>query len=219
MSECPRDDMRDRLPDLLHERLDPATRAEVARHVASCAACAEELELLRSMRRVLSTAPQVDAARIAAALAASRAAAPAEPNVRQLAPRAAPRAGRRAAWRIAAALVIAALGVSGWLLVHRLPGAPALPVAAAPSHVDSTAAAPTVVAARPRGPGHSHAVAAPPVPPSLLASRPGLVMDGGVTDLSDGDMRMLLQSLDSLSAVPDADPAPMSYQIDDGGVQ
>ena len=219
MSECPRDDMRDRLPDLLHERLDPATRAEVARHVASCAACAEELELLRSMRRALSTAPQVDAARIAAALAASRAAAPAEPNVRQLAPRAAPRAGRRAAWRIAAALVIAALGVSGWLLVHRLPGAPALPVAAAPSHVDSTAAAPTVVAARPRGPGHSHAVAAPQVPPSLLASRPGLVMDGGVTDLSDGDMRMLLQSLDSLSAVPDADPAPMSYQIDDGGVQ
>ena len=31
---------------------------------------------------------------------------------------------------------------------------------------------------------------------------------------------MLLQSLDSLTAIPDADPAPMSYQIgDDGGVQ
>jgi len=40
-----------------------------------------------------------------------------------------------------------------------------------------------------------------------------------VKDLSDGDVRVLLQSLDSLSTVPDADPAPMSYQIDDGGVR
>jgi len=43
MTDCPRGDMRDLLPDLVHEQLDAATRAEVARHVASCRACAEEL--------------------------------------------------------------------------------------------------------------------------------------------------------------------------------
>jgi len=120
------------------------------------------------------------------------------------------------AWRIAAAFVIAALGASGWVLLRRRPGMPALPVAAAPSHVDSAAAAPTVVAAQPHSPSHSRAVTTTPAQPKMLAST-GLVMDGGVKDLSDGDVRMLLQSLDSLSAMPDADPAPMSYQIDDDG--
>ena len=216
MTDCPRGDMRDLLPDLLHERLDAATRAEVARHVASCAACAEELELLRSMRRALSSAPHVDVARIAAAAAAPRGATPDAPNVRRLVVRTVRRADRRMAWRIAAAFVIAALGASGWVLVRGGPRTPALPVAAAPSHVDSAAAAPTVVAAQPHSPSHSRAVTTTPAQPKMLAST-GLVMDGGVKDLSDGDVRMLLQSLDSLSAMPDADPAPMSYQIDDDG--
>ncbi|HKV51622.1 MAG TPA: zf-HC2 domain-containing protein, partial [Gemmatimonadaceae bacterium] len=63
--------MRDLLPDLLNERLDAATRAEVARHVASCAECAAELELVRAMRSALAPAPRVDVARIAAAVSAS----------------------------------------------------------------------------------------------------------------------------------------------------
>jgi hypothetical protein len=42
-------------------------------------------------------------------------------------------------------------------------------------------------------------------------------MDGGVSDLSDGDVRLLLQSLDSLTAIPDAEPAAVSYPIDDDG--
>ncbi len=218
MSDCPRGDMRDLLPDLVHEQLDAATRAEVARHVASCAACAEELELLRSMRRALSPAADVDVGRIAEAVVASRVAARDLPNVRRLAVRAAPRADRRIAWRIAAAFVIAAAGASGWVLVRGRPGTPTRPVATAPSHVDSVTAPPTVVAAQPHSPRRSQAVTAAPAQPKMLAST-GLVMDGGVKDLSDGDVRVLLQSLDSLSTVPDADPAPMSYQIDDGGVR
>ena len=212
MTDCPRGDMRDLLPDLLHERLDAATRAEVARHVASCAECAAELELLRSMRSALSPAPRVDVRRIAAAVAAARG-APAPPDVRPLATAPAPRAGRRIAWRIAAALVVAALGLLTWVQTE---GGPPVVATAPPHHADSVPSAPAVVAARPDTPSHASATTATPAAPTMLASR-GLVMDGGVTDLSDGDVRLLLQSLDSLTAIPDADPSPMSYQLDDDG--
>ncbi|HKV51785.1 MAG TPA: hypothetical protein VJO52_11340, partial [Gemmatimonadaceae bacterium] len=94
-----------------------------------------------------------------------------------------------------------------------------LTVAAAPAHVDSASPAPPVAATPTAPPRHPAATAMPPNAPQMLASsgRHGLVMDGGVNDLSDGDVKVLLQSLDSLTAIPDADPAFMSYQIDDGG--
>ena len=213
MTKCTRDDMRDLLPDLLNARLDAAPRAEVTRHVASCAECAAELELLRSMRSALAPAPRLDVARIAAAVAASRG-TPAASDVRPLATAQPPRAGRRIAWRIAAALVVAALGLLTWVQTEG--GPPAVVATAPPHHADSVPSAPAVVAARPDTPSHASATTATPAAPKMLASR-GLVMDGGVTDLSDGDVRLLLQSLDSLTAIPDADPSPMSYQLDDDG--
>ena len=124
--------MRDRLPDLLNERLDAGERAEVARHVASCPDCAAELELLRSMRSALAPAPRVDVARIAAAVAAARGAAAAVPNVRPLATRASAADHRRTAWRIAAAFVVAALGVSVWAVTHRQPATMHVAVVQAP---------------------------------------------------------------------------------------
>lgn len=223
MSECPRDDMRDRLPDLLNERLDAATRAEVARHVASCAECAAELELLRSMRSALAPAPRVDVRRIAAAVAASRGAGAREADVIPLGVRQPSRFDRRLAWRIAAAFAVAAIGLGTWTLTHRQRApevvfgdhrpAPrrAQPVPAAPNFAAKQAAP----ASHPAPPTTTSSTA-----PQTLASTRGLVMDGGVTDLSDGDMKILLQSLDSLTAIPDADPAPMSYQLnDDGGAR
>ena len=217
MTQCTRDDMRDLLPDLLHDRLDAATRAEVTRHVAACAECEAELELLRSMRSALAPAPRVDVRRIAAAVAASRVAKQ-EPDVRPLGAPGAAAARRRVAWRIAAAFVVAALGLTTWMLSHRSTSEPPVIVAnVPPQHSDSVPPAPQVVAARPPTPRHPSPVTKPPAAvPERLASR-GLVMDGGVTDLSDGDMRQLLQSLDSLTAIPDADPAPMNYQLDDDG--
>lgn len=214
MTDCRRGDVRDFLPDLLHERLDAATRAEVTRHVASCAECAAELELLRSMRSALTPAPRVDVRQIAAAVAASRGAT-AEPGVRALGgPRLAP-VRRRVVWRIAAAFVVAALGLTTWMLSRQSPYSPPV-VATALQHADSIPAGPHVVAPQPPTPRDRRAVTTSPAAPRMLASR-GLVMDGGVTDLSDVDVRVLLQSLDSLTAIPDADPSPMSYQLDDDG--
>ena len=210
MTDCPRGDMRDLLPDLLNERLALGERAAAARHVASCPSCAAELELLRSMRAALSTAPRVDTARIAAAVALGA------PDVRPI--RAARGAWQRTLWRAAAALALVAAGLSGWLLTRQHGSAPA-PVMAS-GRAEST----TVAVVTPPPPAPAAVPAHARAQPSGLtgrtfasAARHGLVMDGGVGDLSDGDVRLLLQSLDSLTAVPDADPAPMSYQIDDDG--
>ena len=226
MTECIRDDMRDRLPDLLNERLDAATRAEVTRHVASCAACAAELELLRSMRSALAPAPRVDVRRIAAAVAVARGATPAAPDVRPLGTRRVASGSRRIGWRIAAAVVAAAVGLGAWAVTHRQPANTYAVVHQAPPHADSMPAAPTEAANPPAAPEHPAAVVktpatttSPAANPKMLAStgHHGLVMDGGVSDLSDGDVRLLLQSLDSLTAIPDAEPAAVSYPIDDDG--
>jgi anti-sigma factor RsiW len=66
MVDCPRDDIRDLLPDLVHDQLEPEARARVERHVAECDECAAELELLRSLRATVFATPEVDADRIAA---------------------------------------------------------------------------------------------------------------------------------------------------------
>lgn len=74
MDDCQNGEMRDLLPDLLHDRLDPAERRAAEAHLASCALCREELELLRGMHRALhgGRAPAVAVGDIVAALPAYR---------------------------------------------------------------------------------------------------------------------------------------------------
>ncbi len=80
MSDCMNAEMRDLLPDLAAERLSGAERTRVASHVASCPACAGELELLSAARRVMSHGvPAIDVARVVAALPKPPAAAEAKP--------------------------------------------------------------------------------------------------------------------------------------------
>jgi hypothetical protein len=67
MSECSNGEMRELLPDLLHEHLQPAARARVQTHVDVCAACRAELALLARVRSG-SPAPRLDASRLAAAI-------------------------------------------------------------------------------------------------------------------------------------------------------
>jgi hypothetical protein len=78
MVDCTRDDIRDLLPDLVHDQLGPAERARVEQHLAECAECAAELKLLRSMRAHAFATPEIDVDRIAAAVRASMSASNAE---------------------------------------------------------------------------------------------------------------------------------------------
>jgi len=68
MSDCSNIEIREALPELLHGRLDAIQAAKVREHVARCAECAAELELLDRVQRVYSTAPAVNSAAIVAAL-------------------------------------------------------------------------------------------------------------------------------------------------------
>jgi hypothetical protein len=79
MVDCTRDDIRDLLPDLVHDQLGPAERARVEQHLAECADCAAELKLLRSLRASAFVTPDVNVDGIAAAVRASMAESAADP--------------------------------------------------------------------------------------------------------------------------------------------
>jgi anti-sigma factor RsiW len=69
MIDCPNGEIRDRLPDYLHERgLPEAIRAEVSAHVTACPACSAELALLRELHGSMQVVPTVDVGKIVAAL-------------------------------------------------------------------------------------------------------------------------------------------------------
>jgi hypothetical protein len=71
MSDCPNVTMREMLPELMHNRLAADARAQVEAHVASCAECRAELELLRRVRGA-APSPRIDAARIVANISGYR---------------------------------------------------------------------------------------------------------------------------------------------------
>jgi len=70
MTECRSPELQDLLPDYAAELLDEAQMARVAGHVASCAPCADDLQLLRVVQRLRPAVSTPDVARIVAALPA-----------------------------------------------------------------------------------------------------------------------------------------------------
>src|SRR5205823_10753028 len=97
----PNAEIRDRLPELLHERLDVETRAVVLSHVEACAACRAELALLRELRGA-TEGPRVDAEAIARAVVSRTAGAGQRARAR--------RQFSWSDWRVAAAITVIALG-------------------------------------------------------------------------------------------------------------
>src|SRR5688572_16602655 len=109
MTDCPNAEIRDLLPDLVHGTLAGAERQRVEQHIASCAECAAEAALIRLARTALRpTGPSIDAGRIAARI-----------------PRYAPSRSRvplRTAWRIAASILVLAVGAKTFDLVRTQSG-------------------------------------------------------------------------------------------------
>lgn len=198
MIDCPNGMMRDRLPDLLHGRLDAAERAEVEAHVRGCAECEAELALLAELRTSLRTAPAVNTAAIVAALPAP----PARASIR------ADRT-RWSHWRAAAAIALVAGGTS--LVVMRSsqeqsPVAQPATVATAHPTESATVVAPVAVARPATGApspvpeqrvASSHSGEAPTVRPRELA-----VGVASVAELSDQELSALLSDMESLDATP-----------------
>ncbi len=187
MIDCPDGDVRDVLPDFVNERLGALARADVERHLASCAACRDEVELLRGLRATLRRTPVVDVGAIAAAIPPYRA-----PVGR----------GWATGWRTAAAIAaIAVGGASIALLRDDVPNdreAVSGPVAQAPTPRVDPAPASDVPPATPAPRGDP---ATDPAPPAVRARELALA-GASIGDLSDVELSALLADLESLEALP-----------------
>lgn len=178
MNDCGNAIMRDRLPDLLHERLGDRERAELEAHLAVCADCRTERELLRATAAALIVGRPVDSAVIARALPA---------RIRD-------RTRRRVWRRVAAAAASIAIVAAGSFALLDRGTEPAPRVASGDSLLPSPGdAAPPIVAATPSGPEPAASAALLPVGASL-------------GELSDSQLAALLASLESLDALPSIEP-------------
>lgn len=211
MNDCVNAEMRDQLPDLLHERLDATARAAVMAHVASCADCSDELVLLRVAHGTLIKAtPRVDLNFIVEALPRSA------PRARPLS---VPRRPVWSDWRIAAAGVLLVAGASSYSLLGRHAGvavadslgAQALvPVAETPSAPAQRAESATAPTPSPR----SEAVIADVMPDAGDGSGLGTSRLG---DLDEKQLKALLTEIDRLQATPITEPDPVTIRVDARG--
>jgi hypothetical protein len=230
MSDCSNPEIRDLLPDLLHDRLDARTRARVVAHVDGCADCRSELELLRSLRGSLERGtPRVDLDRIVTAL-------PAPSSVR------APQHGRvwrvLHDWRIAAAVTFIVAGGTSVVVIRNARDG-AIDSSSTPltrqltrvasettTHADSPAAIASVSrepgsrGASQSAPNRSQPTAAPPANSRggapAVASRdeqgPGLG-NSRIGDLNERQLKSLLNEIDRMEATPITDPEPVVLRV------
>lgn len=205
MNDCARADVRDMLPDLVHDNLNAGQRTVVEEHLAVCADCAAELDLLHQIRRSLDTAPAVNVARISGAVAAVTL-----PEQRLHDRRRAP------VWLAAAVAVIAAGGL-------------ALAIARSDGGIERNGGAPSGVAGRtqdtPTAPARDTLSGASTEfavrPDSVAASdrseirRPEagagaeIVFGGGVGDLDDTDIEALINDIGGITGTIDTEPEPV----------
>jgi hypothetical protein len=192
--------MRDRLPDLLHERLDSSARAVVMAHVEQCDDCRVELVLLREARVALSSDVRAVDVRSITRVVIARTASAAAVETR--------RRTRRPwmDWRVAASIAVLAVGGASFAVIrarHQTVAAP-LPTTVSPS-VRAPAAQQVATDTERRA---SHTTPTPAAPPNAELSAAG-----GVGDLSDSDLRVLLGDLESIDAMPSTEPEPVTVRV------
>lgn len=194
MNDCVNAEMRDRLPDLLSDRLPASERADVVAHVAACADCREELELLRALRSMFSAAPpRVDVARVVSALPKPPSQATGRPTRRTWAD-----------WRIAAAVTLLAVGGSSVALINRGSHVAPVPIDAANPIGDSPSTPARVQGVRPNATTDTNQDSEP---------AGGLGMSGHLADLDDAQLQALINEIENMKAVPITEPDPVSMKV------
>lgn len=188
MTDCSNVEMRELLPEVVHDALAPGDRAAVLAHIATCEDCAAELSLLREAHRAMRSVrvPAIDTAAIVAALPRPRSAAP----VRQVARRS------PTLFRIAAAISFISIGGISVAVARSYMGQ-AAPTVVDSLRVDAAAQSPDVPSIA--------ANVTEPVTPRSVASR-ALTVHPSISALDDADLESLLAELDDLEAAPMAEP-------------
>jgi hypothetical protein len=182
--------MREQLPELIHGMLDEPARERVQAHVDGCTECAQELAILRSVIQA-AVAPRVDVARIAAAIPAYR--------EREL--------GETVSTGGTDDTVI--------LLPVRRPWFQRASVQLAAGLMVAAIGLSTVVMNYERPSNGAASVSA------TVAA--GSVGDQGLTlvavnSLDNGQIEQLIAGMDSLDALPSAEPEPASMALLEGGI-
>jgi len=180
MSDCANVEMRELLPELVHDRLDATARARVAAHLPTCSDCRAELELLQAARAALQPIMPLDKRAIVAALPQPKS----RPALQPLA--------TRQVWRIAAAITVIALGGLSINTVRQMGGPDMVLIDSARSTDTAGAQAGAVVAIADT--------------PAAASRNGGMTAGFGVMDLADEDLEALIGELDKLEAAPRVDP-------------
>jgi hypothetical protein len=210
MPDCLRTDIRDVLPDWVHGSLDEHEGGEVAKHIATCAACTAEVELLRAVRRVLTPEPRIDVGRIAAAV------------VEQTARGRAPLRQRRHWPTVLGGLAVAASIAFGLLLVRG--GEEGSEPVGSIATTDTTDTISMQVVTPPSVPDDARPARdtsragefgtaprlAPALPePEMRVAVSEMAVSGGLSDLEVDQLEALLRRLDGIEALPQTSPAPL----------
>lgn len=206
MNDCQNAEIRDQLPDLLHDRLDASRRAEVLAHVASCEDCRDEFALLRAARAMFDArTPRVDVRYVVNGL----------PLAKPRPVRVEPRRSRWTDWRIAAAVTLLVAGGSSIAVLRSDRGAPALldtaqtvqatPLARVPKQPDTAASSERAQPAP--------APNTTPSPTAVVASEDHGLGSSRLGDLTEQQLQTLLDEIDQLQTTPITEPEPVSLRV------
>ena len=190
MHDCLDGEMRDLLPEYANGVLIAEMHGRVSAHVARCEDCAAEVELIRSISAAYST-PKVDLARIIASL----------PSPTRQGNRGGSRF-RAQQWRIAAGIAMIAIGgISVAVLRSTMHSASTAIAVPAPVAVQTPVAS-TSPAVQPSTPTEL----AQRTPQSTPVAMGELSFGGGLSDLSDAQLKSLLREIDTLDGAPSTEP-------------
>jgi anti-sigma factor RsiW len=202
MNRCTDSDIQELLPDLLHGTLAAHARKRVEAHVATCGECREELDILRTIKTAAVFAPRIDVDRVVRQIPPYQTIVPVTER---------PVRTRAVSWLVAATMAIVVIG--GGSLVLMKPKVVNDPRAVAsterppaPNPAESTAASSRIPAAG--ATGRAAVVSAPPHPRALALA-------ANVDDLSDGDLRQLMNDMNRFDALPASEPEPV-ISVDSG---
>jgi len=203
MNDCPNAEIRDRLPDLLHDRLDLSTRAAVMAHVDDCVDCRAELELLKGVRGVMiAQTPRVDINYVVNAL----------PKQYVTTSRVAPRRRTWADWRVAAAVTVLAVGGGSVAVMNYDRSGPVAVTGDSSRLIGQSVIAPPVTV--PSGDTTRSRESTPRIVASADdATSSTLATAAGLSDLSERDLQGLLDEIDQMQAVPITDPQPVTIRV------
>jgi Putative zinc-finger len=222
MSDCPNAEIRDLLPDLLHDRLDAPTRARVLAHVDGCSDCRSELELLRSLRGSMERAtPRVDVDGIVAAL-------PKPGTARVVAQR-----PRHISWRIAAAVTFIAVGGTSLVVMRNMRDggvgtSDSARMRIPPIATETTALVPPTLTSpkpvKPNGETTSIRTLTPRGTTPITPANPREVAPGDdpaangaignhIVNLNEKQLKSLLNEIDHMDATPIIDPEPVVLRV------